>query len=264
MDEVFLTRVILSFIVAGTWITLVTILAEKLGTKIGGLVGNLPSNIVVSFFFIAWTQTPLFAATAARMIPLALAIDIIFLFVFVVAVKRYGNNAFLLALISWAILAIPLGLIGYDDIVVGSVICILVAALLFYILEYNLKIKSIEKKVKTKHSVSEILTRAVFAGGVVAGAVIIAAVLGPIWGGIFAIFPASMLSNMYLLKRAQGIDFARATGKVMLPASTNNLIYGLIVYLTYPIYGLIFGTIFSYIGAAIFVAIFYPFMKKIR
>ena len=48
MDFLFLSRVVLSFLVAGSWIALVTLLAERLGSRLGGLFANLPSNILIS------------------------------------------------------------------------------------------------------------------------------------------------------------------------------------------------------------------------
>ncbi|MFC1955801.1 DUF3147 family protein [Chloroflexota bacterium] len=33
---------VLSFIVGGTWIALVTVLAEKFGTKLGGIIAGFP------------------------------------------------------------------------------------------------------------------------------------------------------------------------------------------------------------------------------
>ncbi|MDI9559183.1 MAG: DUF3147 family protein, partial [Pseudomonadota bacterium] len=55
MDNIFVLKLILSFIVGSLWITMVTILAEKYGTRIGGLMAGLPSTILISLFFIAWT-----------------------------------------------------------------------------------------------------------------------------------------------------------------------------------------------------------------
>ena len=63
------------------------------------------------------------------------------------------------------------------------------------------------------------------------------------WGSTCtnAPFPAVMLSTMYLLTRVQGADFARATGKAMLPASANIVVYSVSVSIIYPIVGLATG-----------------------
>jgi len=264
ITEALLLKIALSFIIAGIWITLATIASERFGTKIGGLIGNLPSNIVVSLFFIGWTQTAEIAADAAHVVPLGMIIDAIFLFSLVWLVKKYGNLAFALSLLIWFVLAAIVGTSGYNDLVIGSIVYVAITLVLFYIAEKKLNITSVPKKTNVHYSIGELLIRAIFAGTVVAGAVTITAFAGPNWGGIFSTFPAVMLSTMYLLTRAQGADFARATGKVMLIASINILIYAIAVSITYPIYGLVVGTIISYICAVIFVVLFSPMLKRIK
>lgn len=50
MDALFISRVVLSFFIAGSWIALVTLLAERLGSRLGGL-------------FTAWFKNPGFRVT---------------------------------------------------------------------------------------------------------------------------------------------------------------------------------------------------------
>ena len=47
-DHFFVIKVLISFVVAGIWIAGATLLAERFGSKIGGLITNLPSNILIS------------------------------------------------------------------------------------------------------------------------------------------------------------------------------------------------------------------------
>jgi hypothetical protein len=97
---------------------------------------------------------------------------------------------------------------------------------------------------------------------VVAGAVIAANSLGPVWGGLSSTFPAVYLSTMFLITKSRGPEFARATGKMMLASAPNLIIYSLAVNITYPILGIIAGTIVSYSCAAAFAALVYSFTKK--
>jgi len=262
--DILLLKILLSFFVAGIWITIATVISERFGSKVGGIMGNMPSNILVSLAFMAWTQTPEFAAEAAKMVPMGMAIDAIFLFVLVASMKKYGDKAFALALFVWLLLAIPLGMSKYDDLIVGSIVFFIVTIGLFYILEKKLDIQSVTKKSGKKYSAKELATRMVFAGGVVAASITIAAFLGPVWGGIFSIFPAVMISTMYLLTKSQGVDFARAAGKVMLLASLNIWVYAIGVYYTYPIYGIVWGTAISYFVTAVFVFLIRPVFERIK
>ena len=261
MLDAFFLRVLLSFVVAGIWITLATVLSEKFGTKIGGAFGNLPSTLLVSIIFIAWTQDLLFVTETLKIIPLALMVDTIFLFVYIVAAKKIERGAPLIALIIWFLLALPIGFMMYDDIWIGSLLFVVVTVVAFYWLEYRMHIPSKAGR-KKQYTLGELSMRGGFAGSVVASAVVIAAFGGPVWGGLASVFPAVMLSTMYLLTKAQGSGFAQATGKVMLPASMNLGVFALVAYHLYPVYGLVVGSIVAYLAAFVFALGIYPLMKR--
>jgi hypothetical protein len=98
---------------------------------------------------------------------------------------------------------------------------------------------------------------------VVGGTVLLSRFVGPWWTGICSTFPAVMLSSMCILTVVQGPDFARATGKVMLIASTNILVYAAGVALTYPSLGIVTGTVVSFLAAAAWVALLHPVVQRL-
>ena len=57
MDLSFWIKFGLSFLVGGVWVTLSSVAAERFGSKAGGLIGGLPSTIVVTLLFIGLTQS---------------------------------------------------------------------------------------------------------------------------------------------------------------------------------------------------------------
>ncbi len=263
MNPLFIEEILLSFIVAGIWITIVTVIAERFGSKMGGIFGNLPSNILVSLLFIGLTQAPQFAANSASIVPLAMAIDTVFLFVFIVTAEKFGKASFAVALLTWFLLALPLGGFQYSNIIIGVIIYVIITALLTLVVVKKLDITHMKKR-NAEYTLAELSTRGLISGGIVATTVAIAAAFGPLWGGIFATFPAVMFSTMYLLTRSQGADFARAAGKTMLPASANIIVYAISVNITYPLFGLGYGTAISYAAALIFVLLAYPFLSKMK
>ena len=54
--DLFWIKLILSFFIGGTYIAFTIWIAEKFGSKIGGIILGLPSTTLVSLIFIAWTQ----------------------------------------------------------------------------------------------------------------------------------------------------------------------------------------------------------------
>ncbi|VVC02743.1 Uncharacterised protein [Candidatus Burarchaeum australiense] len=262
MLDPFLLKIILAFLIGGAWVTLATVISERFGSKIGRLVGNLPSNIVVSLLFMGLIQNAEFAADAASTVPMGMIMDTVFLFSYFVLVKKYGNFAALPALGIWFVMAFFIAKWNYFDALWTTIFYLAVTLGLFAYLEYRMRIPSLHKKRKP-YTISELAMRAVLAGSVIAFANIMAAVGGPVWGGLFSVFPAVMLSTMYLITRAQGPEFSQATGKVMLLGSINIIVYGFFVHATYPIYGLLWGTVISYVAAAAFVVLAYPLIKKV-
>ena len=84
MIDIFILKLILSFIVGSIWITLATIIAEKFGTKLGGVIAGLPSTVVIALFFIGWTQTPLIASQSTSMVPIVMGIGALFVMIYMI------------------------------------------------------------------------------------------------------------------------------------------------------------------------------------
>jgi len=262
MDTLFLTRVLLFFFIAGSWIALATLLTERLGSKLGGLLTNLPSNILISLIFIAFIQGTQFVKQAVPGIPIGMLIDTLFLLVFVILLKYSLLLSIIGSLLIWFVLAILAAFIEYDQLIPNIIFYLLVTITSFIILERVFKIPSQSKSSK-KYSWKQILLRAIFAGGVVASVVFISRIFNPFAVGVFSTFPAVLLSTMVILAINQSREFAQATGKVLVISSTNIVVYSLGVYWSYPRYGIILGTIMSFILAVIWVWSFRPFVHKI-
>jgi hypothetical protein len=78
----------LSFFVGSLWVTLTTMSAERFGNKVGGLIGSLPSTVVIALLFIGYTQSPQVAAQATTVMPLAQGLNGLFLLTFMILIRR--------------------------------------------------------------------------------------------------------------------------------------------------------------------------------
>jgi hypothetical protein len=139
---------------------------------------------------------------------------------------------------------------------------LLVAAASFLVLEfwYDIPPQKIRRK---KFTLRTILLRALFTGSVVAGTILISRFAGTYWVGLFSTFPVVMLSTMVILTKNQGPDFARATGKIMILSSTNIIVYALGVSVTYPVVGVLFGTVLAFLGSFLWILLLFPLITKI-
>lgn len=262
MDAPTLSRVLLAFFAAGTWISLATLLGERLGAKAGGLVVNLPGNIVFSLLFVALTRGNDYAAHTAASTPVGMAVDTLFLLALVAGLSRGLLAGIIAGLLAWALAALVALSLPMPPPLLGAAIYLLVCVVSFLVADRLLRIRAVPKK-PAPFRPSILLLRALFAGGIVAGAVLVAQVAPPYLTGLAAVFPATMLSTMVILSRAQGPAFARETGKILIVSSANIVVYGLLVALLLPRLGAGWATLGAYLGAAIFVAALSPLVRRL-
>jgi len=262
LDKIFFLRVALSFFVSGIWIALATLFAERLGSKIGGLITNLPSNILISFVFIAVINGISFTVNSVPGIPLGMAINTLFLCIFIICLPFGIVPSSILSLFTWFVLAIITSQTDMDNLVLNSVMYLFLTGGTFLFLEKIVKIQS-KKKSDRRYTLGQLSIRALFAGGVVASLIILAQFLPPYAVGIFSTFPAVLLSTMIILVVSQGKDFARATGKILILSSSNIVVYGIGIYWTYPEFGIILGTTFSFFMASLWVWLMHPIVRRL-
>ncbi len=261
-DDVFFTQLFLSFLIGGAWVTAVTVAAEKLGTKKGGFLGGLPSTSVIALFFIGLTQTPLIASQSAAVAPIAIGFEAVFL----VAYAYLSYRGFLPA-ISYSILIqlfLSAAAIYFNEtnLAFSLIACLVIFSLAFYALEKKLSIKSIASK-KIAYTKTILLSRALFAGIIIALAVLLAKIGGPVWGGVFSAFPALFISTLTITNYSSGIKFSRAMTKpLMLSGLPTSIAYVVTVYYAYPALGLYYGTLAAFIVTAVVGAVTYEFIKR--
>lgn len=260
-------HIALAFVVAGLWISLATLAGERLGSRLGGLIANLPSNILVSLLFMALTRGSNYAAEAAGSVPLGMAVDTLFLLAVVVGLRWGLVLALAAGLVSWFAAAALAVAVPRISPAWSIIVYVLVCAASFAIADLVLKVRAAPLKGPRKavpFKPAAVLVRALFAGAIVALAVAAAQVAPPYLTGIVSVFPAVLLSTMTILARAQGRDFARATGKVLILSSSNIIVYGIAVSILYPAVGPWWGTLCAFAAAVGYVALLLPLSRKIR
>jgi hypothetical protein len=258
----FALRVAASFVVAGTWIGAATLVAERYGSRVGGLVGNLPSTIVVSFIFIALTKNLAYTTRVAQAVPVGMTIDTVFMLLFVLGARLNLAAAIGASLAGWFAMAFAANSLGMPSWPVGCALCVGACALVFLIMEKGLKLHTHSARI-VRYSPAQVLARVAFAGTVVAVSVVVARFAGPYWAGLFSTFPAVMLSTLVILYITQGRAFASATAKVLTISAPNILLYAFVASKVFPRGGLLAGTLAGYAAAALFVAGLRPLVSRV-
>lgn len=262
MNNIFLLQLLLAFIVGALWITTATVIAEKFGSKIGGIIAGIPSTIVIALFFIGWTQTAELASKATTIVPAIMGLDSLFIAIYILLSRYKLFISVSIALFIWFISSLFLVLYKFDNYIISLLIFIFLVSFSYFLVEKIVKVKSKGQR-KMALTINQIIFRIVLSGSIILSAVIMTKIGGYILGGVFASFPAIMLSTMIITYRSHGRDFSAAVMKVMMVSGSINVtIYSIAVHFLYPVFGIITGTFLAFVISLITVSITSLFVNK--
>jgi len=224
MDPFWL-KLILSFVVGGIWITLTTVAAERFGSKVGGLLGGIPSTVVVSMFFIGWSQGTQRAFDATTVFPFAFSFNAIFLITFALFAPRGILKGILGAIAVWLLCQWLVIIVDLQSYWVSLMVWLVVLVAAFGVTQRWLYVESHER-VKVHYTVWQVAWRAGFSGAMIAFSVLMSRLGGPVWGGVFAAFPAVYTSTLVITARTAGARFARSmVAPLMISGVVNCVVY---------------------------------------
>ena len=261
MDSFFL-KLLLSFITGAALVTLATIIAERVGTKLGGIITGMPSTAPIALIFIAWSGGAGAAIESTYAMPMGLAAASAFVVVYFLALGKFGRSFVLpliLSLFAWLILAIP-AMTSKQPIFVYSLVYLAVLCLLYYFVIHSNKSNPQGKKERVE--LSEVLARAVFGGIVVSFAVVMARFAGPLYGGTFGTFPAVFSSTFIILHRKHGPEFMREFMRTIPFGSFSAFAFIVSANSLCPIYGIANGIAIAYGVALLALASFWVVQEK--
>lgn len=256
MDKIFFIKLILSFIAGGSFIAFLIWLSEKFGSKIGGMLIGLPSTGLISLIFIAWTQNTEAAVSALPVFPATIGAATLFSVAFIYF-HKYGNvSSFFLALLLWFALSFPLAFFSLKNIWISFGLAIVFVGIAIW----KLNKFPYRKLDKFSLSRSEFLFRVILAGGIISLAVLLGKVLGPLWGGMFASFPAAFSSSLLILKRRHGIEFASSVARTMPYGAISNILFAISFFYLVPALGMLLGTTLAFLVSLVFIFVVNKFI----
>jgi uncharacterized membrane protein (GlpM family) len=246
MDNIFVLKLVLSFIVGSLWITMGTVLAEKHGTKIGGLIAGLPSTILISLFFIAWTQSTNVAVDATTIVPIIGGINCLFIVAYIFLLRLNFWVALGGAFLVWGLFSFTLVVIGFNSFTISLISYVCLVVISHTIVEKGLKVRS-ELGRQMRYTPAIMISRAVFSGFIIVVAVVITKIGGPLMGGMFVMFPAMFVGMIFMTYFSQGAAFSAAVMKSSILGAISVVVYGIMARYTYIPLGIIGGTATSII-----------------
>jgi hypothetical protein len=245
MDNTFWLKLSLGFFVGSLWVTLATFSAERFGSKVGGLIGGLPSTVVIALLFIGFTQSPMVAAQATTVMPLAQGMNGLFIIVFILLIPYGLKMALPVSRLVWFGLATflyLLNLLNLLSFLISVIGWLSLLAFCYIVLEKWMEIPSRSQQGIT-YPPSQLIWRALFGGAVISFAVLMGKIGGPLLGGIFGSFPAIFLSTLVITSYIGGAAYSKPVGKSLLVSGLINVpLYEIMVRYLYPSVGLALGT----------------------
>jgi len=242
----FWVRVATSFIVGGVWLMLVSVIAERLSTRLAGIIGGLPSTLLISLFFIALGQGPDFAAKAVTVTPIAFAINSYFLLMLAVLAHKGYAKAMAVGGLGWLIAIGILLRVHLHSFELNLILWFFGMIGLSLLVRKQLSLAN-QKGGKVHFTKAQLLARSAFAGAVIAAAVVISKYGGATLGGLATAFPAVFLTTFTILYFARGAEFTKAVAAPLtVSGGINTVIYGMVIYYLYPRWGMYWGTLVAF------------------
>lgn len=247
LNTLFFLKVVLSFVVGGLFVTACTVAAERFGSAVGGIIGGIPSTVVVTLFFIGLVESPQVAVRATEIVPLIVGYNGLFLVTYAAFARRGFNTGLGMAFLVWGVLSFITVHVASVEFTV-SMVCYLILLVLTYLMFQRLLPVPVFEGSSVSFSALQLFLRALFSGGIIALAVLLSKVSGPMIGGMFSVFPAVFTSTLVIAYRTRGIEFSRALTKpMMISGMINVVVYAVCVRYLYLVVGLGFGTCIAFL-----------------
>ena len=257
MISVFNIQLIVSFFVGGSFVALLTFLAEKATSRLSGIILSFPSTVLLGFFFLAWTQSPEEVASIVPGTLVPMGITVLFP-VFYVYIAQFGSAfiqkrlplillSFFISVSIWLLFALFVAQYKMSNLFYGIIGYLILTTIAYFLLSRS----DIQHPQSHSYSVWQIIGRAVFVGFLVALVVYLGEVVNPFWGGVFAMFPAALSSSLMVIHWYYGPKTLLAVFKEIPLGSLSIFVYAITVMFVFPVTGFVWGTLIALVASLI-------------
>lgn len=260
MGTPFLIQLIVSFLVGGAATAILSILAERSSARVAGFLLSLPTTVAIGIFFIGWTLSPQAVVEAVPVMPLSLGIDMAFTPVYVAVATLPIRKTFSVTLATctaiafWMALALPIAIYQVTDLTT-SLLGYAVLTTAAHVTLRHMAPATERTETVVRYTTSQKLFRALLSGSLISLIVYLSKTLGPVWGGVFSMFPAANISAMTIIHWRRGPTVLARVCRMIPLGSPTFLVYAFLTMVTYPTLGIVTGTIVSYLITAAFLLV---------
>ncbi|MDD5339951.1 MAG: hypothetical protein PHV13_01740 [Candidatus ainarchaeum sp.] len=257
LDSLFIVQLLIS-IGAVLCLSLIT---ERAGPKLAGLISGLPIGTAIIFFFIGLQDGAAFASDAVIYNLAGLAAMQFMLFVYYRASMAFGKSLLapaVLSVIGYLLAVLLLQAFALDRL--EAVLVALLSIFLFTYLFREIRDSGIGEQVRVRPAV--LLGRAVIAAAIILAVTGTAALVGPKWSGLFSAFPTNVFPLILIIHHAYGVKPVHTIIRNFPTGLAATLAYSLTVSLAYQPYGVYWGTVTAYAAAFLVCVLIYLLQKR--
>ncbi|ALM53868.1 hypothetical protein [Halomonas huangheensis] len=238
-----------------------SVIAERVSTRVAGLLAGYPLGTAIALFFIGLELSPQFAADSAVHTLAGFTATLAFGGGYLVGGRRDGLAGIVrgtaLGLLAW--LATSLILTTFDFTRISGTLTTLAAIVLFSWL-YR-RVPETRATPRGGFSWSALALRAGLAAGIIFLITGLAHVVPSAWAGVMAAFPVTMYPFLVILHLVQGAAPVATVIKHYPLGLGSLLCYALVVSLTYASLGLWLGTLLGFAAATLWLLLWTRFQQ---
>ncbi|MFH1721952.1 MAG: hypothetical protein ABH950_05040 [Candidatus Altiarchaeota archaeon] len=238
-------------------------IAERISTKLAGVLVGIPLGSAVTLFFFGLENGPEFAATAAVWNLSGIACVCVFLWAYNMGLKQGGRRELpqcvFFGLVAFLFSAFILSKLPLGNHLGGTIILSASILTVTYIFR---KIRTEDIHHPKRLTAHLIEARALFAALVVVAVTESAEFIGPQWSGLFSSFPVTLMPLIVIIHYSYSKEHVEAIIKNEPLSMFSILFYSLSVSYTYPVVGVYWGTLISYIIALVYVFFYWFVIRK--
>jgi hypothetical protein len=242
----FVIKSVLSVLLGIIWVSMTTLVAERVSGKLGGLIAGLPSTAVISLLFIGLTQPLDVTVSTSSVIPFSTGVYCFFFLSYLYFSKKSFAKGMIAGLITWFFFAYVAHELAPSNIYISILIWLVLDTISIYVALKYLKID--KSKIPERINKTPIWLKVLISGFTMTGVILISLLAGPRWGIVFVTFPAITTSTFLITIKSGGVEFTRQVALNILISTTVTIgIFAILAHFIMPLTGAVVGIVLAYI-----------------
>lgn len=241
-----------------------TLIAENVSPRIAGILSGYPLGVAIALFFVGIENGPVFASKSAVYTTAGFCASLALVVAYHWAAMRVVRHQVLLASTSSVVVFLMVAAVLRDiPFVLWSGVGL--TGCMIFLCRWRFRhIENvvIEKRVQLTLPVA--LVRGFAAAAMVLVITGLARIVGEKWTGVFSAFPVTLFPFLVVIHLTYGWAQTQVVIKHFPAGMGSLLVYTATVAMAYPRYGVVTGTLLSFLLATLYLVIFFALPMKAR